>query len=109
MLLLLLLACGDDPKAGGDTAEPQQLWPVDGEFLVAVIPDTQIYAQSYPETFESQLRWIAENADTHNIVFVTHVGDIVQSGDAPEQWDACLLYTSPSPRDKRQSRMPSSA
>ena len=23
--------------------------------------------------------------------------------------DACLLYTSPSPRDKRQSRMPSSA
>ena len=25
------------------------------------------------------------------------------------QRDACLLYTSPSPRDKRQSRMPSSA
>ena len=23
--------------------------------------------------------------------------------------DGCLLYTSPSPRDKRQSRMPSSA
>ena len=28
-----------------------------------------------------------------------------------KQWEAevCLLYTSPSPRDKRQSRMPSSA
>ena len=25
------------------------------------------------------------------------------------QWYTCLLYTSPSPRDKRQSRMPSSA
>ena len=25
------------------------------------------------------------------------------------QFDVCLLYTSPSPRDKRQSRMPSSA
>ena len=25
------------------------------------------------------------------------------------QLDCCLLYTSPSPRDKRQSRMPSSA
>ena len=24
-------------------------------------------------------------------------------------WKGCLLYTSPSPRDKRQSRMPSSA
>ena len=25
------------------------------------------------------------------------------------EWWSCLLYTSPSPRDKRQSRMPSSA
>ena len=35
--------------------------------------------------------------------------------DGTNVWDAdgnryvCLLYTSPSPRDKRQSRMPSSA
>ena len=27
----------------------------------------------------------------------------------PIRYIACLLYTSPSPRDKRQSRMPSSA
>ena len=27
----------------------------------------------------------------------------------PEKDKSCLLYTSPSPRDKRQSRMPSSA
>ena len=26
-----------------------------------------------------------------------------------KRYQACLLYTSPSPRDKRQSRMPSSA
>ena len=26
-----------------------------------------------------------------------------------EEFRGCLLYTSPSPRDKRQSRMPSSA
>ena len=29
--------------------------------------------------------------------------------DVPNQQWTCLLYTSPSPRDKRQSRMPSSA
>ena len=29
-------------------------------------------------------------------------------GELAAQWH-CLLYTSPSPRDKRQSRMPSSA
>ena len=29
--------------------------------------------------------------------------------EAMEQWDICLLYTSPSPRDRQKSRMPSSA
>ena len=31
------------------------------------------------------------------------------NGQTAGQWNDCLLYTSPSPRDKRQSRMPSSA
>ena len=30
-------------------------------------------------------------------------------GIISHQYESCLLYTSPSPRDKRQSRMPSSA
>ena len=34
------------------------------------------------------------------------VTDVVEAGG---QLIVCLLYTSPSPRDKRQSRMPSSA
>ena len=29
--------------------------------------------------------------------------------DPDEQWSSCLLYTSPSPRDRTRSRMPSSA
>ena len=38
-------------------------------------------------------------------------GDLSRSGAFRiiEQAATCLLYTSPSPRDKRQSRMPSSA
>ena len=32
-----------------------------------------------------------------------------QHGEVYVTDDGCLLYTSPSPRDKRQSRMPSSA
>ena len=37
--------------------------------------------------------------------------DIIGSNSiyGPEKNNVCLLYTSPSPRDKRQSRMPSSA
>ena len=33
----------------------------------------------------------------------------IRFSEALARFDACLLYTSPSPRDKRQSRMPSSA
>ena len=38
-------------------------------------------------------------------------GDLTVQGlvTALAQSETCLLYTSPSPRDKRQSRMPSSA
>ena len=36
-------------------------------------------------------------------------GNICLTPQVPSLFDSCLLYTSPSPRDKRQSRMPSSA
>ena len=35
--------------------------------------------------------------------------NLFQNKDTPGHYITCLLYTSPSPRDKRQSRMPSSA
>ena len=41
-----------------------------------------------------------------------HTGSFKLRGASNAVWsldDTCLLYTSPSPRDKRQSRMPSSA
>ena len=37
------------------------------------------------------------------------VRNAVPRENAERAEQACLLYTSPSPRDKRQSRMPSSA
>ena len=48
-----------------------------------------------------------------NDVFLVEVGEIqylvhVTAGRVARV-ETCLLYTSPSPRDKRQSRMPSSA
>ena len=36
-------------------------------------------------------------------------GDTVEVGSVVGAIDSCLLYTSPSPRDQRGSRMPSSA
>ena len=37
------------------------------------------------------------------------LNDIKQLNQIAKDSKVCLLYTSPSPRDKRQSRMPSSA
>ena len=54
----------------------------------------KIDAQDIPPT----VTWGTSPQDTVSI-----------TGQVPDPAKACLLYTSPSPRDKRQSRMPSSA
>jgi hypothetical protein len=77
--LLAVAACDEPPAAVVPVGDPDA-------FTVVVLPDTQIYAWLYPETFEAQTRWIAENKDTERIVFVTHVGDIVETGTAAEEW-----------------------
>ena len=58
-------------------------------------------------------------AKKHNGTFIIRIEDTDQTRFVPGAQDyildaldwcgICLLYTSPSPRDKRQSRMPSSA
>ena len=40
---------------------------------------------------------------------VSKLARAVKATLGPKGRNVCLLYTSPSPRDKRQSRMPSSA
>jgi len=55
-------------------------------FSIIALPDTQYYSQSYPEVFNAQTQWIADNAAALNIVFVTHEGDIVQNSGASSEW-----------------------
>ncbi len=55
-------------------------------FTIAALPDTQYYSQNYPATFTAQTRWIVENRDEWNIVYVAHEGDIVNVGDNSGQW-----------------------
>lgn len=70
----------------GDLSLPDALVPSGDEFMVVVIPDTQIYAQRFPETFDRHMRWIADHADAYRIVFVSHVGDVVQTASATNEW-----------------------
>lgn len=65
------------------------------DFTVAVLPDTQYYAQQFPETFHAQTAWIAANAIREKIVFVSHVGDVVQSGgEARKEWENAVAALS---------------
>lgn len=57
------------------------------DFSVIVLPDTQYYSQLYPEIFMAQTDWIADHKDDLNIVFVSHLGDLVQNNDRYEtEW-----------------------
>ena len=56
-------------------------------FTIGVLSDTQNYVdvtKSQPEStevFNAQTQYLADNKNTLNLVFVTHVGDVVQNGD----------------------------
>ena len=54
---------------------------------------------------------VANGGDTLNIPKVTEETAAAKSADTAVTYSAntCLLYTSPSPRDRTRSRMPSSA
>ena len=56
-------------------------------FTIIVLPDTQFYSESYPEVFDNQTQWIVNNIESMNIVFVTHLGDVVDNWDVMEQWE----------------------
>lgn len=55
-------------------------------FTVVLLPDTQNYAEKYPETYMAQTQWIRDNAGKENIAFVIHLGDLVQHFHVEDQW-----------------------
>ena len=75
------------------------------EFAIAIDEE---YSSAYNNLAESYL-----NLENYELAKVNFYKSLELDGPSPEIYSsigrACLLYTSPSPRDKRQSRMPSSA
>ena len=66
------------------------------------------YALHYPEDYDGNDKFTGEpqagqprKLNLNNLTFHLPFDKV--------EYEPCLLYTSPSPRDKRQSRMPSSA
>ena len=49
---------------------------------IILLPDTQYYAEKYPEVLDSQISWIVGNAD--DISFVIQQGDLTQNNNEKE-------------------------
>ena len=70
--------------------------------------DVSHYAGEFEKAFETEVAGVRMRAPMMKIHTVAAGGGSVLEYDGA-RFKVCLLYTSPSPRDKRQSRMPSSA
>ncbi len=79
---------GEAPEVRATPAyqPPQPLAFVPGSVTFAVLPDTQVYAQSYPQHFIAQTEWIKKNRERYGIAAVFHEGDITNR-NTPEQWE----------------------
>jgi hypothetical protein len=68
------------------TSQTASANPSTENFTIVTLPDTQYYSQNYPWIFENQTEWIVQNENEKNIVFVTHLGDIVNVNNNDYQW-----------------------
>lgn len=55
-----------------------------GSWSLAVLPDTQVYAESYPGIFDAQTGWIRHQASARSIRYVLHLGDITNRNTRAE-------------------------
>ncbi|MEX2243592.1 MAG: metallophosphoesterase [Fimbriimonadaceae bacterium] len=56
-----------------------------GSWSLIVLPDTQVYAESFPGLFMAQTGWIVANKDRLDVKYVLQLGDITNR-NTPEQW-----------------------
>lgn len=60
-----------------------------GSWTLALLPDTQKYAESYPQHYTAQTQFLANYADSLNIKYVLHLGDITDD-NVTAQWNNAL-------------------
>jgi hypothetical protein len=57
------------------------------DFTLVALPDTQMYSANDTGIFEIQTQWIVDHKTTNNIVFVSHLGDMVNDYNISSEWD----------------------
>lgn len=86
---LVLLFSMTFTSCGGSTQSVQKKpFPAitGDEFTIVALPDTQYYSRDFPAIFQSQTQWIVDHVQDQNIKMVLGLGDIVDDGADPAQW-----------------------
>ena len=86
----------EGPIGVGKTSLAKQISREFGHELCLEKPDENPFLNSFYE-------------NTQKYAFATQMHFVMQRSQQINMYFSCLLYTSPSPRDQRGSRMPSSA
>jgi hypothetical protein len=97
-LSLAFIGCGGNPahvSSAAPTPAPvaspnpnQSMPPFDSadEFTLIALPDTQYYSRDFPDIFRAQTQWIVDHVQDQRIQMVLGLGDIVDDGADPVQW-----------------------
>ena len=84
LLVLVLMAISCQLPTASLGAEPAD---AKKPFTVVLLPDTQNYAEKYPDTYIAQTLWIRKQFKKDNIKFAIHLGDIVQTSTKKNEWE----------------------
>ena len=84
LLVLVLMAISCQLPTASLGAEPAD---AKKPFTVVLLPDTQNYAEKYPDTYIAQTLWIRKQFKQDNIKFAIHLGDIVQTSTKKNEWE----------------------
>ncbi len=87
VVIILMAGCGGS-GGSNNTAPPAVLTQpfAPDEFTIVALPDTQYYSRDFPDIFRAQTQWIADHTQDQHIQLVLGLGDIVDDGADPVQW-----------------------
>ncbi len=93
ILLAFILFCAvcalrSYARADAPSSPAPSCTPVPTPFSIAWFGDTQTASYNEPQALAAMGEWVAANYADKNIVRVIQTGDLVESGNRPEQWDA---------------------
>ncbi|QYR21503.1 lamin tail domain-containing protein [Paenibacillus sp. sptzw28] len=60
--------------------------PGDVDFTFAWVSDTQYYSDSYPNIYETMMKYLVEEKEEKKIIYSIHTGDLVDDWDRPDEW-----------------------